>query len=135
MYKTTRNLTALGIGLGVSALVGWLLLRENKRREDDTSVTVKSQRRQGTPAETPQIVLPLEPVDEDAETVDDLTEINDIGPRFAEALQAIGITRFEQLARQSPDELAERLNAHTTVRAQRIREKDWIGQAARLAQR
>ncbi len=135
MYKTTRNLTALGIGLGVSAIVGWLLLRENRRRDDDASVTVRSQRRQSAPAESPQIVLPLEPIDEAGGAEDDLTQINDIGPRFAEALQAIGITRFDQLAQQTPEELAERLSTHTTVRAQRIREKDWVGQAAKLAQR
>ncbi|RPI99654.1 MAG: DUF4332 domain-containing protein, partial [Chloroflexi bacterium] len=64
---------------------------------------------------------------------DDLTQIDGIGRTFADALHAIGIRRFEQLAQQKPDDLAERLAAYTSVTAQRIRNKDWIGQAKRLA--
>lgn len=136
MYKTTRNLTVLGIGLGVSAVVGWLLLRENKRQDSDASVTVTSQRRQSGTTESPQIVLPLDTLEEEeAGQADDLTEINGIGPRFAEALQALGITRFEQLSEQDSETLAERMNAYVSITAQRIDDKDWIGQAARLAQR
>lgn len=133
MYKTTRNLTVLGIGLGVSAVVGWLLLREDKPDESDASVTITSQRRQSG-NDTPQIVLPMDSLDDDGES-DDLTQVNGIGPRFAEALQTLGITRFELLAQQEPDALAERMSEYVSVRAQRIRDKDWIGQAAKLAQR
>lgn len=141
MYKTVRNLTILGVGLGASAVVGWLLLRENKRQDSETTITVKSQRHTSDMDEAPQIVLPLDALDAEDQSaaedtdkqVDDLTQINDIGPRFAEALAAIGITRFADLAQQDPDILAERLAEYVTVRAQRIRDKDWIGQAARLA--
>jgi predicted flap endonuclease-1-like 5' DNA nuclease len=66
--------------------------------------------------------------------LDDLTIINGIGPRFAEALHAIGISRFAQLAEQDPDDLANQLADHVTVRAARIRDNDWIGQARTLAQ-
>ena len=133
MYKTTRNLTVLGIGLGVSAVVGWLLLREDKPDESDASVTITSQRHQSG-SEPSQIVLPMDSLEEDGEP-DDLTKVNGIGPRFAEALQTLGITRFELLAQQEPDALAERMSEYVSVRAQRIRDKDWIGQAAKLAQR
>jgi predicted flap endonuclease-1-like 5' DNA nuclease len=142
MYKTARNLTVLGIGLGTSAVVGWLLLRESKRQDINDTVTVKSQRNAGD-AEEMEIVLPLDELDdedgillatsEQPDEKDDLTKINDIGPRFAEALAALGITTFAQLAQETPDALAERLSAYVTVRAQRIRDKNWIGQAAQLA--
>lgn len=137
--KTARNLTVLGIGLGISAAVGWLLLKESKRAKEVTRLTIKSQIRSPEPENFPSIVLPLEALEEKhatapaADTADDLTKINDIGPRFAEALAAIGITRYAQLAAQTPESLAERLAPHVNVRAQRIRDRDWIGQAERLA--
>jgi len=145
MYKTVRNLTVFSLGLGVSAVVGWLLLKESKRDQNAASVTVRSQTRTTEPDEIPQIVLPMEPIPAEepatapaqktvASQPDDFTAINGIGPRFAEALHAIGISRFAQLADQDPDDLANRLAAHVTIRAARIRENDWIGQARALAQ-
>jgi predicted flap endonuclease-1-like 5' DNA nuclease len=126
MVKATRNLVVLGIGLSISAIVGWLLLKENKRGKEVASIiTVKSQI---SSPEVEEIPLALQP-----EEADDFTQIKDIGPRFAQALQTVGITRFEQLAKQTPETLAARLAGHVTVRAQRIRSNDWIGQAARLA--
>jgi len=145
MYKTTRNLTVLGLGLSASAIVGWLLLKQKKAKGADPTLTIKSQHRQNEVEDMPQIVLPREALenaaDEPAATgtavpasPDDLTKINDIGPRFAEALATIGITSFEQLAQQDPDTLTEQLSPHVSIRAQRIRDKNWIEQAAELAQ-
>ena len=97
--KTARNLTVLGIGLGISAAVGWLLLKESKRAKEVTRLTIKSQIRSPEPENFPSIVLPLEALEArqdtapTADTADDQTKINDIGPRFAEALAANGITR------------------------------------------
>lgn len=146
MYKTARNLTVLGAGLSASAIVGWLLLRESKRNKTPTTTTVTSKHRNEV-EQMPKIMLPLEPLGDNtpastsadtkpntAAAQDDLTRINDVGPRFAEALGLIGITSFKQLAAQTPDALAERLIPHVNVRAQRIRDKNWIGQAAQLAQ-
>ncbi len=141
MYRTVRNLTVLGIGLGVSAVVGWLLLKESKREKTPSSLAIRSFTRTPEQEEIPQIVLPLENLEADAasgpdasgQSLDDLTRIRDIGPRFAEALHAIGIDRFAQLAEQLPEELAARLAPQVRVRPQRIRDNDWIGQAARLA--
>lgn len=63
---------------------------------------------------------------------DALTEINGIGPAFEQALNAIGIFTFAQLAEQNPDDLANRLSVRVT--AERIRRDGWIEQAkARLA--
>ncbi len=143
MFKTARNLIALGIGLSTSALVGWLLLKESKRQPESGAVKVRSQRHAAEGENLPAIKLPLEALEEaappepqpEAEAeVDDFTKINGIGPRYAEALVKVGITRFEQLAAQTPEALAEMLSPHVRVRAERISDKDWIGQAARLAQ-
>jgi hypothetical protein len=142
MHKTARNLTALGLGLSVSAIVGWLLLRESKRGRELPIITVKSRSHDAGLDDMPPIVLPLDALEgSDEETAigakqtgdDDLTQIKDIGPRFAAALRAIGITRFDQLAAQTPETLAELLTPHVTVRPQRIDDNDWIGQAAQKA--
>jgi predicted flap endonuclease-1-like 5' DNA nuclease len=136
MYKTTRNVAILGIGLSVSAVVGWLLLKENKGKpkKEPASVAVKSQVRPPEAEEAPQIVLPLDALDQaTALAPDDLTRIKGIGPRFAQAIQAVGITSFAQLAAHTPDELADKLAAHVGISAGRIRDNNWIGQAAELA--
>lgn len=140
MYKTIRNLTVLGVGLSVSGVVGWLLFKETQRDRQPSAVRVRSQVRPPEPQEPAEIRLPMESLDAEPEPPallpaegDDLTRIVDIGPRFAEALQKIGITSYKQLAAQTPADLAERLSDHVVVRAQRIRDKDWIGQAKRLA--
>jgi hypothetical protein len=148
MQKTARNLLVLGTGLGISALVGWLFLRESRRSRDDAPVLIKSQNRTAEPSGMPNIILPLdtmvsgddgaESLDTDQQAVeaeDDLTRINDIGPRFADALHAIGIITYAQLAQQTPDALAKKLTPHVRVTAQRIQDKDWVGQAAQFARR
>ncbi|MBZ0298638.1 MAG: hypothetical protein K8J31_02810 [Anaerolineae bacterium] len=58
---------------------------------------------------------------------DPLTEIDGIGPAFEQALNALGIRTFADLARQKADELAARLPAR--VSADRIRRDRWIEQA------
>lgn len=144
MYKAVRNATVLGLGLSASALIGWLFLRESKRKQDLPTVTIRSQSG-GQADEMPPIILPREALDasddEDdhlsatggADGADDFTQIRGIGPRFSQALHAAGITTYATLARETPDSLAERMAPHATVRAQRIREFDWIGQAKALA--
>lgn len=141
MRHTARNLSVLGLGLGVSTVIGWLLLKENKRQKAEPTVAIRSQV-SAESSEIPQIILPLQPVEDEIDTpdpatpasqADDLTLIHDIGPRFAEALHAIGITHFNQLAQETPETLARKLAQHVTVRPQRILVNDWIGQAANLA--
>jgi predicted flap endonuclease-1-like 5' DNA nuclease len=142
MYKTARNVTMLGLGLSLSAVVGWLLLKETRRQKALGNASIRSQPYSPETDALPQIVLPLDALKNDEaieaheeQPRDDLTQINGIGPRFAEALYAIGITRFADLASQTPDILAQRLAQHTSVSSQRIQDKNWIGQAAQLAQR
>jgi predicted flap endonuclease-1-like 5' DNA nuclease len=76
-------------------------------------------------ATTTETAAPDEPASSHAP--DDLTEVNGIGPTFAEALHEIGIRTFCDLAQQTPEELAAKLSARVT--AERIQRNQWIEQA------
>jgi predicted flap endonuclease-1-like 5' DNA nuclease len=67
----------------------------------------------------------------EANEPDALTEINGIGPAFEKALNALGIYSYAQLAQQSPEDLAERLDVRVT--AERIARDEWIEQAKHMA--
>lgn len=58
---------------------------------------------------------------------DPLTDIEGIGPAYEQALNAVGILTFDQLAQQNADALAAQLGARIT--AERIRRDRWIEQA------
>jgi predicted flap endonuclease-1-like 5' DNA nuclease len=140
MYKAVRNSIMLGAGLAVSAVVGWLLLKESKRGKLAARFLVRSRVHEAGPEPLPEIRLPLDTLEAEPASVtgaatpgDDFTLIKDIGPRFAQALRDAGIVSFAQLADMTPETLAERLAPFVTVRPQRIRNNDWIGQARQLA--
>ncbi len=57
---------------------------------------------------------------------DDLVALRGVGPAFAQCLQQAGIRTYADLARMTPEELAERCQGPVW----RIRRDDWIGQAA-----
>jgi predicted flap endonuclease-1-like 5' DNA nuclease len=61
-------------------------------------------------------------------TADDLTAIDGVGPAYVRALNELGIFTFAELAAQSPDDLAERMQS-VRVTAERIRRESWIEQA------
>ena len=61
---------------------------------------------------------------------DDLTRIKGVGPAMAEALYALGIRSFGQLAAQDAESLAARLPAR--ISAARIVRERWIEQAHAL---
>jgi predicted flap endonuclease-1-like 5' DNA nuclease len=61
--------------------------------------------------------------------VDDLTQIDGIGPTFASRLYAAEVTTFAQLAALSPEQIRE--ITHVTVQADPA---DWIAEAQRLAE-
>jgi predicted flap endonuclease-1-like 5' DNA nuclease len=65
-------------------------------------------------------------------TPDPLVEIKGIGPSFEQALNALGIYSFAQLAAQDADDLAIRMNVRVT--AERIRRERWIEQARERSQ-
>ncbi len=73
-----------------------------------------------------------EPVAEAAKsTADDLTLLVGIGPKLAASLADLGVTRFEQIAGWSADDLAD-FDARLNLRGRAERDA-WIAQAKRLA--
>lgn len=97
------------IGLMLGLVIGWLWF-DGETRERETSPVTKSVPR---------------PISRSSR--DDLTEIEGIGPAYANALYQLGITTFEQLAVQEIDVLAASLPARVTE--ERIRRERWIEQA------
>ncbi|MFC1960010.1 DUF4332 domain-containing protein [Chloroflexota bacterium] len=135
MKKLTGFIQVLLLILGSIALlvVGWWLWQLLKEQEEtDTAVRVPPQR----PVDV-NIPLPVQPVDSNdltpAAQPDNLTDIDGIGPKYAQALAALGILTFSQLSSQNPAELAEQLKAQgVRVTADRIQQQTWIAQATRL---
>ena len=139
--NTRRDFWLLWLGLMVGVIAGYLWVRQRQ-----------AQRRLPAPSATPlppapMVRIPTPPVpaepapmpapasappgvDAGPQATDDLTAINGIGPAYASALNAIGITTYAQLAQADPDALAAQIDR---VTAERIRRDDWIGQAAKLA--
>lgn len=64
---------------------------------------------------------------------DDLTRIKGLGPRIAELLKTLGVTRFDQIAVWSDADI-DRIDAQLGRFAGRIRRDDWVGQARLLAE-
>lgn len=63
---------------------------------------------------------------------DDLCRLKGVGPKFAEALQSVGFTRYEQIANLNPTEV-ERLDARLGTFAGRIARDRIVEQADYLA--
>ncbi len=76
------------------------------------------------------------PLDGSPDELDVLQSIGDIGPRYAEALRQIGVQTLADLARYTPESLAQELRDKAGVRVtpDRIRAKDWIGQARSMSE-
>ena len=71
-------------------------------------------------------------LDGDKDQADDLCRLKGVGPRFADALHAVGFDRFDQLASLTPTEI-ERLDARLGTFAGRIRRDRVVEQADYLA--
>ena len=67
------------------------------------------------------------------QVVDDLKQINGIGPAVEKRLQAAGIVTFAQLAGMKPKKLVGLLKGLLGFTEERITAQDWIGQARQLA--
>jgi predicted flap endonuclease-1-like 5' DNA nuclease len=64
------------------------------------------------------------------EESDDFTLMHGVGPKYAESLNAAGITTFDQLANTSPEKLQEILQPAAW---HKVDFEDWIAQAKELA--
>ncbi|HLA44138.1 MAG TPA: DUF4332 domain-containing protein [Aggregatilineales bacterium] len=135
MSKLARAFGYFSLGLGISLLIGYWLKQEELRNRklitrepekpsgDEDSPVVLSQKTLNAAKKTPPPIP--------AEAADDLTQLRGVGPRTAEALQAIGITSYRQIASASAENLLSRLQDVRGITAQKI--ESWIEQAAELA--
>ena len=73
--------------------------------------------------------VPLPPT---SEAGDDLTRIKGLGPKLAEQLRALGVTRLDQIAAWDDAEI-DRIDARLGRFQGRIRRDDWPAQARLLA--
>ena len=88
---------------------------------------------------TPQTVAaepfdeaPAEPTRAPATGSDDLTRIKGLGPKLADQLRELGVTRLDQIASWDDAEI-DRIDARLGRFQGRIRRDDWTGQARLLA--
>ncbi len=66
---------------------------------------------------------------------DVFTSIHGISPLTASSLQEAGILSYEKLAAMTPEEVVERIGTSSGISAEIIAKEDWIGQAAKLAEK
>lgn len=76
----------------------------------------------------PEPVAEPAPVVEAVDGEDDLTKLNGIGPKLAEAMKSAGIKRFGQIASMGTDELGERLSS-SGIRYSKTVAESWAAQA------
>ena len=121
----TISLLIVGIAIAILGIGAWLILVRPWTEFDDLKTpmfTNENEHTHAAPA-TETVTATAEPIAaETAETVtepiaaagpaDDLTQIDGIGPKTAQALAAAGITRLEQVASMSADELYNAAHEH-----------------------
>lgn len=83
----------------------------------------------GPVAATAALAAPLAPA---KPKQDDLTRLKGVGPRLAELLIAAGVTRFDQIAEWSEEDVA-RIDQSLGAFSGRVQRDDWVGQARLLA--
>lgn len=136
MFRVMRYSGLLLLGLIVGLAIGYLLVRQ--RRAACVAAPGYQLARapappKPTPAAPPPSPAPAREPDptptQAAEPDDDLTRIAGIGPTYARALNAMGITTFAQLAEADAETLAAQI---ANLTAERVQREDWIGQAAAL---
>jgi len=96
----SRSYWRLGLKLGILAAIAlWWWLQEDSEEKESASydrieLTPDIPEDAPTADDQPVVLVP-----------DDLTEINGIGPKYAQVLQAAGVLTFVQLALLHPDDI------------------------------
>lgn len=137
--RLLRALLLFAVGVAVSAALVWWLMRKKEESEHAVRVPPRRPADVNIPVPLPPIVEPEGPAAatggrKASAGGDDLTRIDGIGPKYAAGLRALGITTYAQLAQQDPVELSMRLKEQgVRIVGDSIRDRDWIGQARKLA--
>ena len=144
-----ENLPLIIIAIVVLALVLFLLFRPRQRVKLSNSTPLRPHMTAPKPpAEGRDIIgeaaaatsdvageilrAPVHRTLEGDEAPEELTRIKGVGPKFADALNGLGITRFEQLARLTPEEV-ERLDEQLGPFRGRLQRDRVVEQADYLA--
>lgn len=109
----TISLLIVGIAIAILGIGAWLILVRPWTEFDDLKTpmfTNENEHTHAAPA-TETVTATAEPIAA-AGPADDLTQIDGIGPKTAQALAAAGITRLEQVASMSADELYNAAHEH-----------------------
>ena len=117
----------LWLGLELGALIGWMLwwwLQEKSWQEKAQPAPQLVL----TPQAEPKPVAPRAQTEPKPAAPDDLTQINGIGPKYAQILADAGVYTFRQLAAKNPEELQSIFRSVTGRTPGSI--ETWIEQAA-----
>ena len=123
-------IVAVASAIAVVALLIWLWARARRVRvdlTDDTAVPVSTLARVTPPSRAPPVAATTASI-----ASDNLLQIKGIGPRVAGLLGTLGVTRFEQIAAWTDDDLA-RIDADLGSFAGRPARENWIEQARLLS--
>ncbi|CAN5144796.1 hypothetical protein BH09PSE3_BH09PSE3_27900 [soil metagenome] len=114
------------------AIIFWARRRKHVSLDTEQSITPTLSRKVEPAVLEPDAKHPFFRIEPMAGTPDNLLEIKGLGPRIAMMLNGLGVTRFEQIARLTPDE-QEQLDHHLGPFKGRIDQDRWIDQARMLA--
>jgi predicted flap endonuclease-1-like 5' DNA nuclease len=147
-----QNWVLVLLGVVVVLVALWWLVGSSKKVETDRPSATLEKREEVSPVVTgpavapidippPVEVKPLKPEPEalvepihpaPAGPADELTRMKGVGPKVAALLNGLGITRFDQIAEWSDDDVA-RVDAQLGAFKGRIARDQWVEQARLLA--
>lgn len=147
-----QNWVLVLLGVIVVLVALWWLVGSSKTVEADTPAATLEKREEISPVVTGPAVAPIdvpppveiEPIKPEPEALveaihpipagpaDELTRMKGVGPKVAALLNGLGVTRFDQIATWSDDDVA-RVDAQLGAFKGRIARDLWVEQARLLA--
>lgn len=119
------TLGGAGIAVGAAALMA-----EEEHEEAEASRHMQEDQMPETPRDAQAVAAAVKMHDEG--TTDDLLRIKGVGPKLAELLSSMGISRYDQIAAWSDSDVQE-IDSQMGRFAGRIERDDWRTQARYLA--
>ena len=147
-----QNMVLVILGVVIVLIALWWLVGSGKRAEADKPAAPLEKREEISPVVTGPAVAPIdvpppvqiEPIKPEPEALvepihpipagpaDELTRMKGVGPKVAALLNGLGVTRFDQIAAWSEDDVA-RVDSQLGAFKGRIARDQWIEQARLLA--
>ena len=123
------------IAILAALVLAFIMLRPKQRvtLTDSAPLRPHMQASARTAADEARASPPVQRIGAEPSDGDDLCQMKGVGPKFADALKAAGLTRYDQIAALSPDEI-DSLDAQLGAFGGRIKRDRVAEQAAYLAQ-